>query len=107
MFLGLLTHAQALIGNSSSGIIETGCLNVDVIDVGPRQTGRDRGTNVIDVDYGRKNVSGAVDKILQRRRKSRRKPCTIYGNGRSGTRIAAILAKIRINHKLKQKKVTY
>jgi GDP/UDP-N,N'-diacetylbacillosamine 2-epimerase (hydrolysing) len=107
VFLGLLTHARVLIGNSSSGIIETGYLNVDVIDVGPRQTGRDRGANVIDIDYGRKNVSGAVDKILQRRGKNRRKPCTIYGDGRSGIRIAAILAKTRIDQKLKQKKITY
>jgi len=106
VYLGLLTRARALVGNSSSGIIETGYLNVDVINVGPRQADRDRGTNVIDVDYGRDNVAGLLDRILARR-KRQRKPSGIYGDGRSGRKIAAALARVRIDQRLRQKKIAY
>jgi GDP/UDP-N,N'-diacetylbacillosamine 2-epimerase (hydrolysing) len=104
-FLGLLTRSRALVGNSSAGIIEAGYLNVDVINVGPRQSGRERGSNVIDVDYGRENVARALEKVLSGR--TRRTSCRIYGTGRSGSRIAEVLATVPIDQRLKQKKITY
>jgi len=104
-FLGLLTRSRALVGNSSSGIIEAGFLNVDVINVGPRQMGRERGSNVLDVDYGRNNIKKAVEQILQRPRRTKR--CLIYGKGQSSRQIASILARMKIDRQLKQKKITY
>ncbi len=106
VFLGLLQKARLLVGNSSCGIIEAGYLNVDVINVGPRQTGRDRGKNVVDCDYGRKNVGRAVKTALASTTK-RRKRCRIYGSGNSGKKIADILADIRICKDVMQKKITY
>ena len=41
MFLGLLRDAAALIGNSSAGIIEAASFGTPVLDLGPRQTGRE------------------------------------------------------------------
>ena len=105
VYLGLLSCAQALVGNSSSGIIEAGYLSVDVINVGPRQRGRDRGTNVVDVNYGKGNVAGAVEKAIRHRR--RPKVSKIYGNGRSGYRIASVLARVKLDQKLRQKKIAY
>jgi len=46
VFLGLLRDAAALVGNSSSGIIEAQSFGTPVLDVGSRQAGRERGQNV-------------------------------------------------------------
>ncbi len=47
--LALLAGAAAMVGNSSSGLIEAPMLGVPVVNVGTRQQGRTRGDNVIDV----------------------------------------------------------
>jgi hypothetical protein len=41
-FLGLLRDASVLVGNSSAGIIEAASFGTPVIDIGPRQLGRER-----------------------------------------------------------------
>lgn len=47
-YFGLLRHADAMLGNSSSGIIEAPALGLPVVNVGARQQGRIRAANVID-----------------------------------------------------------
>ncbi|MBI9017646.1 MAG: UDP-N-acetylglucosamine 2-epimerase (hydrolyzing) [Phycisphaerae bacterium] len=106
IFLGLLSRCQCLVGNSSAGIVETSALNVDVINIGPRQKGRQQGKYVIDCDYGQKNVEKALN-IALKRNKNNRKPCKIYGIGRSGTKIAAVLAKTKISRELFIKNICY
>jgi len=107
IYLGLLTRTRALIGNSSSGIIEAGFLNVDVLNIGPRQKGRDRANNVCNVEYGTGKVSDTIENLLQRKRPARRKPSQLYGDGKSSSRIASILAKVKIDQSLWQKKIAY
>src|SRR5260221_11439400 len=51
VFLALLRDAAVLLGNSSSGIIEAASFGTPVIDVGPRQAGREHGINVTHVPY--------------------------------------------------------
>ncbi|NND58991.1 MAG: UDP-N-acetylglucosamine 2-epimerase (hydrolyzing), partial [Gammaproteobacteria bacterium] len=48
-YWSLLSHSAVLIGNSSSGIMETPTLGVPTVNVGERQRGRDRAANIIDV----------------------------------------------------------
>jgi UDP-N-acetylglucosamine 2-epimerase len=49
LYMGLMRHVAALVGNSSSGIIEAASFGLPVVNVGDRQLGRIRGANVIDV----------------------------------------------------------
>ncbi len=49
-FLGLLKHCGALVGNSSSGIIEASYFKIPVVNIGIRQKNREKGNNVIDVN---------------------------------------------------------
>ena len=65
----LLKNSIALIGNSSSGIIEAPTLGCYTVNVGDRQRGRVRGNSVIDVDCEVKKIENAIDKVLQLPRK--------------------------------------
>lgn len=55
-FIGLMSIANILIGNSSSGIIESSSLRLPVINIGTRQLGREKSSNVLDVDYDRDDI---------------------------------------------------
>jgi UDP-hydrolysing UDP-N-acetyl-D-glucosamine 2-epimerase len=88
-FLKLLIGSQCLIGNSSVGIRETSFIGVPVVNIGNRQTGRDRGPNVKDVGYDRKAITKAVKEHLANGRYC---STTLYGDGKAGARIAEILA---------------
>lgn len=63
----LLKNSCGLIGNSSSGIIEAPSLGVYTINIGQRQAGRVRGKTVIDIDWNEKQISDAVNKVLNKK----------------------------------------
>ncbi len=108
IYLGLLVRSKGLIGNSSGGIVEASCLNVDVIDIGSRQAGRQRSQRVIHSDFGLKNLNNAVNKLLKNAEISKEHaPCGIYGNGSSGRQIASILAEVELDDKLRLKTIVY
>lgn len=90
-FLTLLTKARALIGNSSSGLIEAPTLNLPTVNIGPRQKGRERAKNVIDVDYNRKQISKAISKVLGWRFNRLKNP---YGDGKTSQRVIKFLKTI-------------
>ena len=85
----LIANCACFIGNSSSAIREGALLGVPTVNIGTRQTGRERGPNVIDVDYD----SDAIYKAALRQIKhGKYKPDPIYGDGTAGRQIADILA---------------
>jgi UDP-hydrolysing UDP-N-acetyl-D-glucosamine 2-epimerase len=88
-FLRLLYNSRCLIGNSSVGVRECSYLGIPVVNIGSRQAGRDRGTNLLDVDYDRTEIVGAVKHHMGN---GRYPSDTIYGDGRAGKRIAHVLA---------------
>ena len=53
LYFTLMKHAAAMVGNSSSGIIEAASFRLPVVNIGRRQGGRIRGVNVIDVEAQR------------------------------------------------------
>ena len=107
-YLGLMRIAGVIIGNSSSAIIEAPSFLLPAINIGTRQMGRERGDNVIDVNYSRNEIKSAIFKALHddEFRKMIRKSKNPYGDGKSGKRIADILEKISINEDMLQKRVT-
>lgn len=100
-FLRLLCNAKCLIGNSSVGIRECSFLGVPVVNIGSRQTGRERGANVIDVDYSREQITTAARKHLGNGRYESNK---LYGDGTAGEQIAALIEKVPLSI---EKKLTY
>jgi UDP-hydrolysing UDP-N-acetyl-D-glucosamine 2-epimerase len=107
-FLALLAAAGMLVGNSSSGIIEAASFGTPVIDIGPRQTGRDRSQNVTSVPYCQTQIAAAAKKIW-RRGIPRRYPAgaNIYGGRDTARRIAAELSGVRLDDALRRKVITY
>lgn len=88
-FLRLINKAGVLVGNSSVGVREAGYLGVPVVNIGSRQSGRERAKNVIDCSYGSEEIKNAIEGQL---RHGRYEADHIYGNGTAGSQIAEILA---------------
>ena len=101
-FLRLLINSKGLVGNSSVGIRECSYLGIPVVNVGTRQHGRARGSNVIDVNYNKKEIKEAVNTHLNNSEGYIKDP--IYGTGDSGNKIAEILAKVQLRF---HKTITY
>ena len=107
IYLGLLRRCILLAGNSSSGIIEAASFATAVIDIGPRQSGRERAASVVHVNYDRREIISAAAKIIAKPAKKLRTGKNIYGSGRSGNKIAEILAKTRLSEHLLRKIISY
>ncbi len=90
-FLHLLNHSDCLIGNSSVGIRECAYLGVPVVNIGSRQNRRDRGKNVIDVDYDHTEITHAIQTHLNQGKVT---PSQVYGGGDAGQKIADLLAQV-------------
>ncbi len=63
-YFGMLKHASAMIGNSSSGILEAGAFALPVVNIGDRQAGRTRGANVLDVPPERSQILAAIRRAV-------------------------------------------
>lgn len=87
-FLKLLWSSRCLIGNSSVGIRECSYLGVPTVNIGTRQAGRERGANVVDVGYEQAAIVAAARQQIDR---GRRPSDPLYGDGRAGEKIAALL----------------
>jgi UDP-hydrolysing UDP-N-acetyl-D-glucosamine 2-epimerase len=88
-FLRLINRAAVLVGNSSVGVREAGILGVPVVNIGTRQSGRERSTNVLDCGYSSQSIGYAIRSQLEHGRFA---PDHLYGDGKAGARIAEILA---------------
>jgi UDP-N-acetylglucosamine 2-epimerase len=100
-FLRLLRGARCLIGNSSAGIRESSFLGLPAVNIGSRQAGRERGPNVLDVDYERAAIVAATRRQLDGGRYA---GVPLYGDGKAGERIAGILARAPLTV---EKRITY
>ena len=89
-FYKLIIDAKVLIGNSSVGIRESAYLGIPVVNIGTRQKGRERGRNVTDVGYDRREIVAAVRRQMELDDHYPSDP--IYGDGSAGERIAELLA---------------
>jgi len=86
----VMHNSTCVVGNSSSAIREGSFLGVPAANIGTRQSGRERGKNVMDVDYDREEIKDAILRQIDNGKYERQ---YIYGDGKAGKRIADILAK--------------
>jgi UDP-N-acetylglucosamine 2-epimerase (non-hydrolysing)/GDP/UDP-N,N'-diacetylbacillosamine 2-epimerase (hydrolysing) len=100
-YLSLLRHSAALVGNSSSGIIEAASVGLPVVNIGIRQKGRDHASNVLDVPASASAIRAAIAQALSFKfRKSIQHLENPYGDGRASGRIVKLLATVPLGEKL-------
>ena len=106
-YLGFLRYCSALIGNSSSGLIEGSYLHTPVVNIGIRQLGREKDVNVIDVPiFSKSLILNALKKSLKKKNK-KIKNSSIYGAGNASKKIVQYLETIPINPQMIRKKLVY
>ena len=108
-YFSAMHHALAMIGNSSSGIIEAASFGTPVIDIGPRQSGREHGNNVIHVPFEPAAIDRAIAGIWRSDRPRRFASKNLYVSGTrgAGAAIAQALATLRIDAPLIRKLIAY
>lgn len=100
-YFSLMKIAAAMVGNSSSGIIEAASFQLPVVNIGSRQAGRVRARNVIDVDASRAAIEPALAAALGRPfRDSLAGLRNPYGRGGASAIIAARIAETPLDQRL-------
>ena len=96
-YWSLLGQAAALIGNSSSGIMEAASFALPVVNVGIRQQGRERARNVIDAPADAAAIRAALNRTLSPAfRESLAGMTNPYGDGTAAQTIARVLASVSL-----------
>ena len=88
-YLRLMKGASCLVGNSSASIREGAFVGTPAVNIGSRQDGRERGSNVVDVGHERASIVDAVRRQIEH---GPYPPEHIYGNGQAGAHIADVLS---------------
>lgn len=99
-YLSAMKYAKLMIGNSSSGIIESASFKLPVVNIGDRQGGRFKPSNVIDCICSRDAITDAIDKALSDEfNRSIFQLKNPYGDGNTSLRIMKVLESIDLKNK--------
>lgn len=94
-WLACLREAEAVVGNSSSGVLEAPSLGCATVNIGARQDGRLRAASVVDVPCERTAIAAALAQVRTPAFRARlagvRNP---YGDGGAAARIVEVLASV-------------
>ena len=100
-YWSLLSHMDAMIGNSSSGIMEAASFALPVVNVGIRQQGRERARNVIDVPADTAAITSALKRALRGSFRGRLRGMTNpYGDGAAAKNIIRVLSTVALDRLL-------
>lgn len=95
-YIAALRHAEAILGNSSSGLYEAPSFATPCVNIGDRQKGRLRAPCVFDCPAESDAILAALEKAREwGRRKGRLQPVNPYGDGLAARRIVERLADVR------------
>lgn len=104
-YWSLLQQAELMIGNSSSGIMETPSLGLPCVNVGLRQQGRERAANIIDVAAEKEAIIAGAEKAQSKAfKKSLAGMENPYGDGQAARRIVHTLTTCKLGGALLVKK---
>ena len=94
----LISNAACFIGNSSSALREGAFLGIPAVNIGSRQDCRERGINILDVDYDNNQIFNSIKKQIDH---GRYESDHSFGSGNAGKMIAAKLSSIDLEIKKK------
>jgi UDP-N-acetylglucosamine 2-epimerase len=100
-YFSLMSLSAAMVGNSSSGLIEAPSFELPVVNIGRRQQGRIRAANVIDVDYKHEDIIPGIKEAISPKFKKKlsgmRNP---YRSGSASKKIVERLKAVDLNENL-------
>jgi len=100
-YWSLLRYVDALVGNSSSGIMETASFALPTVNIGLRQKGRERARNILDAASVTTDIR---EKIVQARSDAFRQLLAgmenPYGNGHASEKIVEVLTTVPLTQDL-------
>ncbi|CAA9432859.1 MAG: UDP-N-acetylglucosamine 2-epimerase [uncultured Pyrinomonadaceae bacterium] len=100
-YWSLLKYSDLLVGNSSSGIMETASIPLPTVNIGMRQRGREKPLNVLDAAPETDSIARAIETGLSANfRKSLQGMTNPYGDGRAAERIVEVLAAVSLGDEL-------
>ncbi len=103
-YFSLLHHAAAMVGNSSSGIIEAASFKLPVVNIGNRQRGRMQAKNVIQVGYSAAEIQAGITKAVSADfRASLENLINPYGDGHAAEMIVDRLKHTALDEHLSMK----
>jgi UDP-hydrolysing UDP-N-acetyl-D-glucosamine 2-epimerase len=104
-YFSAMELATAMVGNSSSGIIEAVSFGLPVVNIGTRQRGRMRGKNILDCDSARESIEAATRTALSAEfRSAMRDMENPWGGGDAAARIVERLKTVEIGDSLVRKR---
>lgn len=102
-YLSALQYINAVVGNSSSGLLEAPTFKIGTINIGDRQKGRIKAKSVIDCKPEKESILASFDKLyspdFQKNLQVIRNP---YGDGGASRKIAEILKQVGLSRILKK-----
>jgi UDP-hydrolysing UDP-N-acetyl-D-glucosamine 2-epimerase len=105
MYLSLLRQVDVLVGNSSSGIMESASFALPTVNVGLRQQGRERPRNVLDADADPNSILHAIGRARTPEfRESLSGMVNPYGEGRASETIVRVLTTVPLSQTLLMKR---
>lgn len=103
-YFSLMKQSAAMVGNSSSGVIEAASFGLPVVNIGDRQKGRARPANVKDVELQRTQICDAVRRALKAEEKPKpRKTANPYYQGGAAQKVISGLAGVELTRKITTK----
>lgn len=94
-YLSFMKEVECVIGNSSSGIVETPHLGVPTVNVGDRQKGRYLCPNIISCDRTFLTMKDAIEKAMSH---GKHEPNNFFGDGHASEIIVETISKFLNNH---------
>lgn len=105
LYMDMMSWAAAMVGNSSSGIVEAPSFELPVVNIGTRQAGAVRAGNVIDAGHGADEITAALERALSPGYRAGLQGLkNPYGDGYAAERIVETLGSIAIDDRLLRKK---
>jgi UDP-N-acetylglucosamine 2-epimerase (non-hydrolysing)/GDP/UDP-N,N'-diacetylbacillosamine 2-epimerase (hydrolysing) len=102
-YLSAMKLADAVVGNSSSGIVEAPAARVPTVNIGPRQDGRLKADSIIDCDEESGQIVAAIQRALSPAFRERaRSVVSLYGDCDASAQIKRVLAETPLPSVLKK-----
>jgi UDP-N-acetylglucosamine 2-epimerase (non-hydrolysing)/GDP/UDP-N,N'-diacetylbacillosamine 2-epimerase (hydrolysing) len=104
-YWSLLRDVSALVGNSSSGIMETASFELPTVNIGVRQQGRERSRNVLDAAANKPSILKAIEIAKTPQfRQSLKGMVNPYGDGHASEKVVGVLTNVPLNQDLLMKR---